>query len=62
MVEYPEQPSLLETLMSGKIGRGAHAFDASERLVAPVLEALGAALRGRGSLVRAAYCPVVPIL
>ncbi|HXW85508.1 MAG TPA: signal peptide peptidase SppA [Candidatus Binataceae bacterium] len=60
LVEYPQEPSLFELLRSGRVP-GVHAFSASTRVVAPIIEAFEEALRGR-TLVRAAYCPVVPLM
>jgi protease-4 len=61
VVELPEQPSALQMLLSGRLG----ASDAAARArsidaVRPMMQAIESALLDRG-LIRAAYCPVVPI-
>lgn len=61
-LELPEQPNLLSALMQGKVG-GASALglDVSPRLRA-ALWLLDAAVEGRNGLIRAALCPVAPVL
>jgi protease IV len=61
LVELPELPSPLQMLLSGRLGaQGAAARGRSIDSLEPVLQAIEAALHDHG-LVRAAYCPVVPI-
>jgi protease-4 len=58
IVELPEQPGLLQSLMSGKMATITQ--HPAARLVEPVIELIRAALSGHAIL--AAYCPVVPML
>ncbi len=57
-VELPELPSPLQMLLSGRLGVQGAAVNGGP--IEPVLQAIEAALHDRG-LLRAAYCPVVPI-
>ncbi|HVN63630.1 MAG TPA: signal peptide peptidase SppA, partial [Candidatus Binataceae bacterium] len=58
--ELPEQPGLLETLMSRRLGV-ASATNPAAMLVEPVYQAIISALTGHG-LISAAICPVIPII
>ncbi len=62
LVELPEQPGLLEKLLSGGlVTASAPTLPASMRAMAPALMMIKAALsRGNGTI-GAVYCPVVPI-
>jgi protease-4 len=61
-LELPEQPTLLGELIQGKVsGDGALGMSLSPRLRA-VLWLLNATVEGRGGLMRAALCPVRPVL
>jgi protease-4 len=60
LIELPEQPGLLQALLSRKIGASL-ATRPSSRIAAPVLELVRAALSGHTTF-SAAYCPVVPLL
>ena len=60
IVEYPEQPGLLKTLMSGQLG-ASMTQTPSARIVEPVIQLIRAALTGH-TMFSAAYCPVVPML
>jgi protease-4 len=58
--ELPEQPGLLESLMSGKVTAAITQRPAA-RLVEPIIELIRAAVSGH-AIFSAAYCPVVPML
>ncbi len=60
IVELPEQPGLLKTLLSGQLA-AAMTETPSARIVEPVIALIRAALTGHG-MISAAYCPVVPML
>ncbi len=60
IIELPEQPGLLESVMSGKIGASVSARS-TPRIVEPVIQIIRAALAGRG-LFSAVYCPIIPVL
>jgi protease-4 len=60
IVELPEQPGLLKSLLSGQLGASTNERP-SARIVEPVIQLIRAALTGH-SMFSAAYCPVVPIL
>jgi protease-4 len=60
LLELPERPGLLQTLMSGRMAASLAARPSS-RIVAPVIQLIQAALAGHAAF-SAAYCPVVPLL
>jgi protease IV len=60
IVELPERPGLLQSLMSGKIGASLRT-SASNRLAEPLIQLIRAALSGR-SVFRAVYCPIIPVI
>ena len=59
IVELPEQPGMLKTLLSGQLASLTQT--PSTRIVEPVIQLIRAALTGH-SMFSAAYCPVVPLL
>jgi protease IV len=61
VIELPEQPGLLQTLMSGKMVSSMMTQRPAARLVEPVIQLIRAALSGH-AIFSAAYCPVVPML
>jgi protease IV len=59
VVELPAQPGILQLLASGRLGGAS--LGAPARALEPVMQMIRAALEARG-LVRAVYCPVIPML
>ncbi|MDO8431673.1 MAG: signal peptide peptidase SppA [Candidatus Binatus sp.] len=60
IIELPERPGLLQSLLSGKIGASLGA-GATNRFADPLIQLIRAALSGR-SVFRAVYCPIIPVL
>ena len=60
IVELPEQPGMLKTLLSGQLAASLTQTP-STRIVEPVIQLIRAALTGH-TMFSAAYCPVVPLL
>ena len=60
IVELPEQPGMLKTLLSGQLAASLTQTP-STRIVEPVIQLIRAALSGH-TMFSAAYCPVVPLL
>jgi protease-4 len=60
IVELPEQPGMLKTLLSGQLAASLTQTP-SARIVEPVIQLIRAALTGH-TMFSAAYCPVVPLL
>jgi len=60
IVELPEQPGMLKTLLSGQLAASLTQTP-SARIVEPVIQLIRAALTGHTTF-SAAYCPVVPLL
>jgi protease IV len=60
IVELPEQPGVLKSLMSGQLAASLTQTP-SARIVEPVIQLIRAGLTGH-TVFSAAYCPVVPLL
>jgi len=60
VIELPEQPGLLQSLINGKLTASITQRPAA-RIVGPVIELIRLALSGH-AIFSAAYCPVVPML
>src|SRR5260370_23198030 len=60
ILELPEQPGLLKSLMSGQLAASLTQTP-STRIVEPVIQLIPAALTGH-AMFSVAYCPVVPLL
>jgi protease-4 len=61
MLELPEQPGLLSSLMKGKVGSGAFSLGASRRMRA-LMAMIDAAIGSRGAWFRVVLCPVAPLI
>lgn len=61
IVSMPQQPSILDAIMSGKLSAALSPPPAASLFARPLEQIIAAAIRGGGAYV-AAYCPVVPVL
>jgi protease-4 len=60
IIELPERPGLLQSLLSGKVGASL-ASSPTSRLAEPLIQLIRAAVSGH-SVFRAVYCPLVPVI